>query len=138
MNLKKRLLKILNMLNNMPLLEDFRKTIKRLEEVLKLEKTKVIRDSAIKRFELCFDLVWKSIKFFAQKEGLECYSPKECFKIAFQLKLIEHDEKWLEMIKDHNLTTHLYKEEQADMVYQKLPRYLEMFKSLLSQIEKLL
>jgi len=138
MNLKKRLLKILNMLNNMPLLEDFRKTIKRLEEVLKLEKTKVIRDSAIKRFELCFDLVWKSIKFFAQKEGLECYSPKECFKIAFQLKLIEHDEKWLEMIKDHNLTTHLYKEEQADMVYQKLPRYLEMFRNLLSQIEKLL
>jgi len=126
------------MLNNMPLLEDFRKTIKRLEEVLKLEKTKVIRDSAIKRFELCFDLVWKSIKFFAQKEGLECYSPKECFKIAFQLKLIEHDEKWLEMIKDHNLTTHLYKEEQADMVYQKLPRYLEMFRNLLSQIEKLL
>ena len=122
----------------MPLLEDFRKTIKRLEEVLKLEKTKVIRDSAIKRFELCFDLVWKSIKFFAQKEGLECYSPKECFKIAFQLKLIEHDEKWLEMIKDHNLTTHLYKEEQADMVYQKLPRYLEMFRNLLSQIEKLL
>ena len=142
MSLKKRLLKILNMLNNMlnkiPLLEDFRKTIKRLEEVLKLEKTKVIRDSAIKRFELCFDLVWKSIKFFAQKEGLECYSPKECFKIAFQLKLIEHDEKWLEMIKDHNLTTHLYKEEQADMVYQKLPRYLEMFRNLLSQIEKLL
>ena len=138
MNLKKRFLKILNMLNNMPLLEDFRKTIKRLEEVLKLEKTKVIRDSAIKRFELCFDIAWKSIKFYAQREGLVCYSPKECFKIAFQLKLIEHDEKWLEMIKDHNLTTHLYKEEQADMVYQKLPRYLEMFRNLLSQIEKLL
>jgi len=125
------------MLTN-PLFEDFKKAIVRLEEVLNLEENQINRDSAIKRFELCFDLAWKSIKFYAQREGLECYSPKECFKIAFQLKLIEHDEKWLEMIKDHNLTTHLYKEEQADMVYQKLPRYLEMFRNLLSQIEKLL
>jgi len=125
------------MSNEMPILEDFKKATKRLEEVLKLKKTGVTRDSAIKRFELCFDLAWKSIKFYAQKEGLECYSPKECFKTAFQLKLINYEEKWLEMIKDRNLTTHLYKEEEADKVYKKLSGYLKMFKNLLKQIEKL-
>jgi nucleotidyltransferase substrate binding protein (TIGR01987 family) len=124
------------MSNEMPILEDFEKATERLEEVLKLEKTGVTRDSAIKRFELCFDLAWKSIKFYAQKEALECYSPKESFKIAFQLKLINYEEKWLEMIKDRNLTTHLYKEEEADKAYKKLPGYLEMFKNLLNQIEK--
>jgi len=37
------------------ILKDFQKAIERLEEVLILEKTEINRDSAIKRFELCFD-----------------------------------------------------------------------------------
>ena len=120
------------------ILKDFQKAVKKLEEVLKLKKTEIVRDSAIKRFELCFDLAWKSVKNFARENGIECYSPRECFKIAFQLRLIEHDKKWPQMVKDRNLTTHLYKEEQADKIYQKLPGYLGMFKSLLSQIKRLL
>jgi hypothetical protein len=48
-------------------LEDFGKAVKRLEEVLKLKKTDVVRDSAIKRFELCFDLAWNSIKNLFEK-----------------------------------------------------------------------
>lgn len=124
------------MSNKEPIFEDFKKATERLKEVLKTEKTKITRDSAIKRFELCFDLAWKSIKWYAQRSGVECYSPRECFKAAFQLKLIEHDERWLEMIKDRNIAAHLYKEEQADKICQKLPEYLEMFKGLLDQIEK--
>ena len=117
------------------ILKDFQKTIERLGEVLKIEETEITRDSAIKRFELCFDLAWKSVKNFARENGMECYSPKECFKVAFQLKLIEHDEKWLEMVKDRNLTAHLYKEEQAEKIYQKLPEYLKMFKNLREKIK---
>lgn len=117
------------------ILEGFEKAIKRLEEVLKLEKTEIIRDSAIKRFELCFDLSWKSIKELARENGIECYFPKECFKAAFQLKLIEHDERWLQMVKDRNLVVHLYKEEMAGKIYQKLPEYLEMFKNLFDKLK---
>ena len=124
------------MLNKNPILEDFQKATKRLGEVLKLKKTKIVRDSAIKRFELCFDLSWKSVKSIARINGIECYSPRECFKTAFQLKLISHDERWLEMIEDRNLTTHLYKENQANKVYRKLPRYLEMFQNLLFEIKR--
>jgi len=118
------------------ILKDFQKAIERLEEVLKLEKTEIIRDSAIKRFELCFDLAWKSIKELARREGNECYSPRECLKVAFQLKLIEHDERWLQMLDDRNLTVHLYKEELADKIYQKLPEHLEMLKNLLNNIKE--
>jgi len=103
------------------ILRDFQKAIERLGEVLKLEKTEVVRDSAIKRFELCFDLAWKSIKELARENVIECYSPKECFKAAFQLRLIEHDERWLQMLKDRNLVVHLYKEEMAEKIYQRLP-----------------
>jgi hypothetical protein len=51
------------------ILNDFKNAISRLEEVLKLEKTDIVRDSAIKRFELSFDLAWKAIKSYAKMEG---------------------------------------------------------------------
>jgi len=119
-----------------PVLEDFKKIIELLTEVLFLDKTAIVRDSAIKRFELCFDLAWKSIKIYASQEGLECGSPRACFKIAFQLGLIEHDEKWLKMIDDRNLSAHLYKEEHSDHIFSRLPEYLELFKKLLAKLQQ--
>ena len=35
--------------------KDYSQAVRRLGEVLAMRKTKVIRDSAILRFELCFD-----------------------------------------------------------------------------------
>lgn len=110
--------------------QDFQKAIVKLDEVLKENKTEITRDSAIKRFEICFDLAWKAIKIHAQKEGLECYSPRTCFKTAFQLKLIAYDELWLKMVDDRNSTAHLYGEDLADVVYKNLSSYLELFKKL--------
>lgn len=117
-------------------LEDFSKAIKKLEEVLRVKKTEITRDSAIKRFELCFDLAWKSIKDYARKQGIECYSPRECFKTAFQLKLVGYQEDWLKMIDDRNLTVHLYSEEDAEGVYSRLENYLQLFNRLLSRLKK--
>ncbi len=125
------------MLNKQPIFEDFERSIQKIQEVLKLEKTDIIRDSAIKRFEICFDLAWKSIKLHAKTKGIECYSPRDCFKTAFQLKLIDHNEKWLDMIKDRNLTAHLYEEQYADQVYSRLSDYLGLFQELFSQLDNL-
>lgn len=114
----------------------FSRAIVRLEEVLELDKTDITRDSAIKRFEICFDLAWKSIKNYARNEGVECNSPRMCFKTAFKLNLIDYDEKWLKSIEDRNTTSHLYNEKSADQVYQRLSEYRSLFKSLLSRLEK--
>ena len=119
------------------ILKDFQKSIKRLEEVLALKKTKVNRDSAIKRFELCFDLTWKSIKIQAKVQGLECVSPRDCIKTAFQIGLIKYNKRWLKIIDDRNLTVHIYKEEYADRVYKRLEGHLELFKKLHFQLSKL-
>lgn len=119
----------------MYVLKDFNKAIVKLSEVLQLDKTEIIRDSAIKRFELCFDLAWKTIKSYAKQEGVECFSPRECFKTGFSLHLIDYDEKWFKLLEDRNLTSHLYKEEYANEVYSRLPQYLELFKILAAKIE---
>lgn len=118
------------------MLADFQKATKRLEEVLSLKKNEITRDSAIMRFQIVFDLAWKLIKVYARSEGLECYSPKNCFQTALQLGLIDYDERWLEMIDDRNLIIHTYTEERAENIYKKLKDYLKPFQSLANKLEK--
>lgn len=118
------------MLNNIPVIEDFDKAVKKMNWVLSMEKSEIVRDSAIKKFEICFDLAWKSTKEYAKMKGLECYSPIDCFKAGFQLKIIDHDEKWVQMVKDRNMSVHIYKEEWIEDLYSRLPNYLKMFEEL--------
>lgn len=117
-------------------IENFKKSIIKLEEVLSLKKDPIVRDSAIKRFEISYDLCWKLIKEYVRKEGLDCNSPRECFKTAFQVKLIDYNNNFLKMIEDRNLTVHIYDENIADDVYSRLPIYLNLFKKLLEKIIK--
>lgn len=117
-----------------PRIADFGRTVARLEEALRLEKSAIVRDSALKRFELSFDLAWKCIQDHARKEGLDCHSPRSCLKTAFKLGLIEYDDVWLEMLEDRNQTVHPYKEALADEVFGRLPRYAEALARLAGRL----
>lgn len=103
--------------------------------MLKMKKTEIVRDSAIKRLELCYDLAWKSIKKYAADQGMECYSPRECFKNAFQLKIINKEDEWLEMINGRNLAAYLYNEKSTDKIFIKLPDYLKLIKGLIFELK---
>jgi len=117
------------------LIEDFNKALNNLQEVLKMEKTGIIRDAAIKRFELCFDLAWKTIKEYAKNEGIECKTPRECIKQAFQMNLLDYNEDWLEMVLKRNESVHLYDDESAEKLYTFLDRYAIMFQELFNKIK---
>jgi nucleotidyltransferase substrate binding protein (TIGR01987 family) len=108
----------------------FGKSLQRLEEILKAEKTVANRDSAIKRFEFTVELAWKSIQKFLRGEEIICRSPKECLKEAFKFGLVEDDPKWIEMFEDRNLTAHMYNEKTAEEVYNRLPGYINIFNEL--------
>jgi len=113
------------------LVSDFEQALKRLEEVLAMEKNAVVRDSAIQRFEFTLDLGWKTVKaFLEEQKGVLCRSPKDCFRQAFVQGLIEYDDFWMAMVDLRNETAHIYKEETADAVYQQLPQSLEKFRQL--------
>jgi nucleotidyltransferase substrate binding protein (TIGR01987 family) len=122
------------MSTKLALLEDFRRATVRLAEVLNVEKTEIIRDSAIKRFELCFDLAWKCIQAYARREGLECHSPRSCLKTAFQINLIEYNDNWLKMLDDRNLSVHTYKEKYAEEIYGRLSLYSGMLSDLVNKV----
>lgn len=112
-------------------MEDFTNALKRLEEVLREEKTAIVRDSAIKRFEIVFDLAWKTTKAFLEKfHNTPCASPRNCLKEAFRLNLIEYNDYWLTLIDDRNYTAHAYSEILADKIYNDLPQALDFFQKL--------
>lgn len=117
-------------------LEQLQQAIDRLEEVMTKKKDPIVRDSAIKRFEIVYELSWKTTKSFLEEElGVKCNSPRSCFKEAFQQGIIEYDEFWLELIKLRNLTTHTYNEETAEKVYNHLEGSIEHFRELSKTIE---
>lgn len=117
--------------------EQFKNAVTRLEEVLGEEKSDVLRDSAIQRFEFTFDLSWKVLKEILEVEyGVACSSPKKCFRDAYKQGIIVHDDLWMDMTDWRNAAVHTYSEELADNLYEKLPRALEKFKYLRKQIEK--
>lgn len=119
------------------LTQQFGDAVEELDKVLKQEKNEFIRDSAIKRFEISFDLAWKTLKAYLEKEkGLVCHSPKDCFRQAYQVELIEYDDFWLEMTDKRNETVHAYDEKLANEIFEILPKTLKFFQQLLASIKK--
>lgn len=113
------------------LFADFMSALNRLEEILRIEKNDIVRDSAIKRFEMAFDLTWKTVKAFLEEyHNVACASPRNCFREAFRLGLIEYDDYWLTLTSDRNYSVHAYSEALADKIYNDLPKALEFFKKL--------
>lgn len=119
------------------IIEDLKNSVLRLEEVLGMEKTDVVKDSAIQRFEIAFEMAWKTIKASLEENHNNiCSSPKTCFKDAYKHKLIDYDDFWLKMADLRNETAHTYKEAVAEKVYSKLPEVLRHLKVLLFKIKE--
>lgn len=90
------------------------KALKTLEEIVDEPYSTIVRDASIKRFEYSFDIFWKLIKdYLRAQEGIECASPKSCFREAFKVGILSEEEtvKVLEMTDDRNLSIHTYDEE---------------------------
>lgn len=102
----------------------------RFDEVLREKKTGFIRDAAIKRFEIVFDLSWKVIKAWLEEHGVTCASPLGCFKEAYRQGLINYEEIWIDLVKTRNKTAHTYSEKLAEEVWAKLPEALTAFRNL--------
>jgi nucleotidyltransferase substrate binding protein (TIGR01987 family) len=89
---------------------------------------RILRDSEIKRFELCYEVFWKFLKHFIEdKHGLEGASPKLVFRQAYEVGIISliEFETFLDMVRDRNHTSHIYKEEVADIFAQHVIQYYE-------------
>jgi len=113
----------------------FQKSLKRLEEILKKEKTVENRDAAIKRFEFTVELAWKCIQRFLREQGILCRSPRECLEEAFKFGLIRDNAVWLRAFEDRNAIVHTYDEKLADEIYDHFKDYEKLFKELANALK---
>jgi len=88
--------------------QEFDAALKRLSEGLAKEKTPEVRDAAVLRFEIAFELAWKLMKaVLYEHHGIECRSPKGCVREAYQQGLIEYNDYWLTIVDKRNRLIHI-------------------------------
>lgn len=98
-----------------------------------------MRDSMVKRFELCCDVLWKYLKLYIeQKHGVIAASPKKVYLECVTIGIVTEQENkiLLKMVDDRNETTHNYEEECAENLIQLIPGYYELMKSVAERTEE--
>jgi len=93
-----------------------------------------------KRFEYTYEALWKTVKEFLRLRGLECNSPKSCFKEAFKEGLIpeDYEEIFFNMILLRNRLVHIYDEAMAKEIYTELKKekFLKAIGDVIKNLEK--
>jgi len=99
---------------------EVREAVARLAEAVALPESDLIRDAVIQRFEFTFEVVWKTLKLYLERQGDECGGPRPTLKKAFAEGLIatpDEADVWLQMLEDRNLTSHAYDRALAARIY---------------------
>ena len=118
--------------------ESAQKALISFSEVLNLEKNTVVRDAAIQRFEYTLEAVWKLAQNFLNLfEGIDLASPKGVLRSCFEVGLVSETNATtlLQMVDDRNLTVHLYNEQIAEQIFQRLTLYHTVLKNLFDTID---
>jgi nucleotidyltransferase substrate binding protein (TIGR01987 family) len=120
---------------------DVRESAARLAEAVAQPESELIRDATIQRFEFTFEVVWKTLKLYLERQGHECGGPRPTFKKAFAENLIstpEEADRWLQMLDDRNLTSHAYDEALASRIYQHIVQgYAPLLSGMADRIQTL-
>jgi len=113
----------------------------RLREAVAQPETDLIRDAVIQRFEFTFELCWKSLKLYLERQGLDCGGPRSTLKKAFAEGLIGSEEEaddWLQMLEDRNLVSHAYDEALATRIYRRVAQdYAALLAEMAGKIQAL-
>ena len=120
---------------------EVRQAAARLREAVAEPESALVRDAVIQRFEFSFELVWKTLKLYLERQGHECGGPRPPLKKAFAEGLIatlEEADVWLQMLEDRNLTSHAYDEALATRIYQHVARdYSALLGAMAGKIQTL-
>jgi len=113
--------------------------IQRLHEVIertKVDKDPIFLDAAIQRFEFVIELFWKTLKKILAYEKIDSTTPKDVLSKAFQFSIIDDEKIWLEMLRDRNNTSHVYKYEDAKRVFENIKLYLPILEKTYNKLDK--
>ena len=98
----------------------------------------IYRTGIIGQFNLTFELAWKALQQVLRVHGVveaETGSPREILQLAYKIGFLEDDETWLLMLKQRNLSVHIYNENEInvllDLIWDKfIPAFLTLEQTL--------
>ena len=96
-----------------------------------------IRDGVIQRFEFCAELAWKTMREYLLDQGFsDINSPKAVIKQAYAFGMIQDQQAWLDLQNDRNLTSHVYDEETAKVIFERIEnQHLARFDEVLAYMK---
>jgi nucleotidyltransferase substrate binding protein (TIGR01987 family) len=97
--------------------QDLRRAVARLREACEQPDSPFLRDAVIQRFEFCWELAWKALKLRLADLGIEALAPRDTFREALKVGLIDDGNAWTLAQQQRNLTSHTYDEALAAAVY---------------------
>ena len=120
-------------------LNNYKNALSRLHEALQEAKDNaslIIRDGVIQRFEFTTELAWKTIReYLIANEVSDVNTPKNVMKSAFSADIISDENGWLTILHDRNSTSHIYSEDEANEIYNRIAsNHIKLFDELLSKL----
>ena len=93
-------------------------------------------DTTIKRFELTYELAWKTLQDYLRAQGyIEYKGPAKVLAKSLQDGIIEGNELWSSMHEDRNLLTHVYDYDKSRMIYEHIVgRYFDALTELCNKL----
>ena len=118
--------------------ENFNKSYILLEKYSKRSNLNELEQAGIIQFfEMTFEIAWKVLKDYLEKDGFMVKSPREAIKQAFQNDLINDGHIWIEALANRNLTTHTYDSELLSKIVKEIvDKYFPEIKIMHDKLEK--
>jgi len=118
-------------------IENLGKALAQFSKALAEPESAIVRDASIQRFEFTYELLWKTVKSFLEDfHGVRAVSPRQVFKEAFAIDIIDNEDIFLAMLESRNALAHTYSEKQARDICEKCPQYLTAMEQTFSHLSK--
>ena len=112
---------------------------KKVLSQLSMELQDAVKAGVIQNFEFTYELSWKFMKRWLEKNYGSTYvdgiTRRELFRLAVETQLIDNVDEWMLYHQARNQTSHTYDEAVAEEVYKNSLDFLAVAQQLLQRLQ---
>ena len=98
-----------------------------------------IKSGQIQKFEFTVELLWKTVQvFLLEADGIDAVTPKSVAKEFVESGHCDYHvyELFIRAINDRNHLSHIYRQEMAETIRQRLPEYVQMVEHIVGVMQE--